>query len=296
MIGMTTRALTAVLLAIATASSASAAMVTVSANAGNTIGAGPFTSGPYTRQHQILNTLPVTGGAPGSLTTVINGVSVVQPGSPNTRFAVAVAEPQSSASAYADLRQGKIGAFAGSTPSGFASSSASIADTLNFTIAGANADTVTALRFRISLHATALSAYGLMGFSGYTWLGTIGSGSPFNVQPSVIAHQSWVEGTTRYFDLTYNLRGANPVFGAGLVLEAIAGGGDTSDFSNTARLRVLASPGVTYTSQSGQFLTAAGAVPEPASWSLLILGFGLVGTAARRGRLDAVVSATAFKP
>ena len=42
----------------------------------------------------------------------------------------------------------------------------------------------------------------------------------------------------------------------------------------------------------GTFNYSAGAVPEPASWAMLIAGFGLIGAAARRrrGRLDAALA------
>lgn len=42
--------------------------------------------------------------------------------------------------------------------------------------------------------------------------------------------------------------------------------------------------GLTFTSASGHFLKplATGAIPEPATWAMLILGFGMVGAAARR--------------
>lgn len=58
------------------------------------------------------------------------------------------------------------------------------------------------------------------------------------------------------------------------------------DFSHTGRMALRLPTGVTFTSGSGVFLTApfAAAVPEPASWAMLTLGFGLCGTVARRRR------------
>jgi hypothetical protein len=57
------------------------------------------------------------------------------------------------------------------------------------------------------------------------------------------------------------------------------------DFLHTGTFGIQAAPGVTFTSDSGVFLgsglTPAG-VPEPASWALMITGFGLVGSAMRR--------------
>lgn len=61
------------------------------------------------------------------------------------------------------------------------------------------------------------------------------------------------------------------------------------DFLNTGRFGIQAAPGVTYTSDSGVFLTSGGtAVPEPASWGLMILGFGLAGAAARQQQRVAI--------
>ena len=57
------------------------------------------------------------------------------------------------------------------------------------------------------------------------------------------------------------------------------------DFFNTGRFGIQAAPGTSFTSDSGVFLTGnAGAVPEPATWGLMILGFGIAGTAVRRRR------------
>jgi hypothetical protein len=53
------------------------------------------------------------------------------------------------------------------------------------------------------------------------------------------------------------------------------------DFSNTGRIGLQLPAGVTFTSGSGVFLSA---VPEPASWAMLIAGVGLIGAATRRRR------------
>lgn len=57
----------------------------------------------------------------------------------------------------------------------------------------------------------------------------------------------------------------------------------TMDSLNTSTIGFDA-PGGTFTSQSGQFLGLAqtAAVPEPATWAMLIAGFGLAGAALRR--------------
>ena len=53
---------------------------------------------------------------------------------------------------------------------------------------------------------------------------------------------------------------------------------------------VLYSPslsGIGYLPRSGgvEVIAISGAVPEPASWAMLIAGFGLVGVAARRRKI-----------
>jgi hypothetical protein len=57
------------------------------------------------------------------------------------------------------------------------------------------------------------------------------------------------------------------------------------DFSRTGTIALQLPSGVSFTSASGVFLTSTGggAVPEPASWAMLVAGFGLVGNAMRRG-------------
>jgi hypothetical protein len=63
----------------------------------------------------------------------------------------------------------------------------------------------------------------------------------------------------------------------------------TMDFSNTSTIGIQAPTGGSFTSSSGEFLGFAqtpgtGVVPEPASWAMLIAGFGLVGATMRRRR------------
>ncbi|WP_246350272.1 PEPxxWA-CTERM sorting domain-containing protein [Sphingobium boeckii] len=56
------------------------------------------------------------------------------------------------------------------------------------------------------------------------------------------------------------------------------------DFMNTGTFGVDVAPGVAVTSESGVFLadTLTPPVPEPATWAMMIVGFGLVGSAMRR--------------
>lgn len=60
--------------------------------------------------------------------------------------------------------------------------------------------------------------------------------------------------------------------------------GATVDYSHTSTLSLVLPEGVTYTSASGTFLSEAdpSAVPEPATWAMMIAGVGAVGFAIRR--------------
>lgn len=64
--------------------------------------------------------------------------------------------------------------------------------------------------------------------------------------------------------------------------------GSTCNFGNTSAFQFGALPtGLSFTSQSGTLFSALapatpGGVPEPATWGLILLGFGLIGAAMRR--------------
>jgi hypothetical protein len=87
-----------------------------------------------------------------------------------------------------------------------------------------------------------------------------------------------------YFDLLGTDAVLNPT--AGINLSCYQG--LQCDYGSTAKFRFIDLPSnVTFTSASGVFLTglgSPGAVPEPASWALMIAGFGLTGAAMRRRR------------
>lgn len=63
----------------------------------------------------------------------------------------------------------------------------------------------------------------------------------------------------------------------------------TIDFLNTGNFGIQTAPGVSFVSDSGVFLIAqqAGAVLEPATWAMMVLGFGLAGAAARKRGMHA---------
>ena len=67
----------------------------------------------------------------------------------------------------------------------------------------------------------------------------------------------------------------------------------TGTYAREYNLAAFGHPGGTGGSRWGTYIAAidAGAVPEPASWAMMIVGFGLVGAATRRQRQSATVSA-----
>jgi hypothetical protein len=70
-------------------------------------------------------------------------------------------------------------------------------------------------------------------------------------------------------------------------LSTTAARGGVSDFSHTMTFDWELPEGVTYVSRSTQFMTAVAGVPEPASWALMILGFGSAGALIRTRRVAA---------
>lgn len=70
--------------------------------------------------------------------------------------------------------------------------------------------------------------------------------------------------------------------------------GAVCDFGQTSAISFGALPtGLSFTSGSGIFLAGApgtGGVPEPASWAMLIAGFGLTGATMRRRRIASVAA------
>lgn len=272
---------------VAMAAPASAASITVNANAGHHPNINSSAT-IYTDQHGIASRLPTSGFA-GDLVRTDNGVSTYAPGSLQPRWETSASEAASSAKAYGDLSTGQVGAYAATSAAGFATASAAISDTLTFNIAGADANTITPLRFLISLHAATPNANSVFQFGAggnFTIIGALNNPGYMDSR-GWSQSRTWVEDSTRYFDLTYDLRGANPVLGIGMTLEALADLGSISDFYHTAGVQLQASQGATYTSESGVFLAAAGAgaVPEPATWAMMIVGFGAAGSLLRHRRM-----------
>jgi len=65
-------------------------------------------------------------------------------------------------------------------------------------------------------------------------------------------------------------------------LSATATAGDEVNFGNTARFNLRLPDGVSISSSTGEYLTAAAPVPEPETYAMLLVGLGVVGAAVRR--------------
>ncbi len=126
---------------------------------------------------------------------------------------------------------------------------------------------------------------------------TVGLGS-LSGAGTVYSFRTDLSGST--FDLTLALLAAS--YPSPVNSVSPAGGTANDDFAETARLSSLSffdargNPLAfgTLTGASGRLYDAAGVhtapvggVPEPASWALMIAGFGLVGSTLRRGRVQA---------
>jgi hypothetical protein len=86
-----------------------------------------------------------------------------------------------------------------------------------------------------------------------------------------------------YFDVYAGF----PSFIIDMTLTAGATGTSTADLSHTAGITFILPAHVSFTSASGVFLSqapsdVASAVPEPATWAMMLIGFGAVGYSLRR--------------
>ena len=183
-------------------------------------------------------------------------------------------------------------------------------DTLHFSVLGAGAGTITPVQLTFRVDGTmvnsgtdtydsgaAAEVFGQLTFghsdarfdlksnaaTGYvTTLGYLDT-YPSNAQGVWVSTPGFASNT---YTETYLLTGASGDIAVDLSVNLECSLGYVCDFSHTAKLGLVLPTGASFTSESGVFLTASvgGAVPEPASWALLITGFGAVGAASRRRR------------
>lgn len=189
---------------------------------------------------------------------------------------------------YSDHATGQLGALASTSASGGAAATAWMDEGLKFQVLGATNSTITPITLLASLHTTTPDQavfFGLL-FNGgniqqsglFTRPDNGFGGSGFS------SFTTWLEGTTRFFSATYNLIGTAPSAYLRMDLRTSAQGGAVADFSHTAGISFLLPSNVSFTSQSGQFLTAVSAVPEPSTWAMMLVGFAATGFAMRRRR------------
>jgi len=156
------------------------------------------------------------------------------------------------------------------------------ANSLGQQITYANADARTADTAAYMLFST----NGIYHFAEYT-----GASGPPN--PDDIAYgQTFDNGfMTGFFETTLSIPTGETSMGVGALLHLDCRFGSSCDFGHTGAFTLGdLPPGLSWTSESGTFLSAlntsgpGGGVPEPTAWALMILGFGLIGTAARARR------------
>jgi hypothetical protein len=228
-----------------------------------------------------------------------------------------------SASTYADLSTGKLGASGSTDYYQTALTVARLTDLLNFTIDGADADTVTniTVKFQLDGSLSTPAAHGATGLgtpygiitndfnfgsaNGYVSFEQLAANRRYGqedlrleqrtTQSGWISH-SWdsISPGLTQFTGVYALTGASAVVGIGNNLSGYVSTGGSFAYSNTSSLNLVLPSNVRFTSASGTFLSGVGpgvgGVPEPASWAMLIVGFGLTGGLMRRQQ-RAVVSA-----
>ena len=208
----------------------------------------------------------------------------------------------SSAKAYADLTSGKMGVY-GSSNYAFlrgqpasTNSNAQLKDQLNFLIGGATANTVTPITVLFSVDGTVngRTGYGTSVVIAQLFLDSgVGVGLYKIAQdnrdvPFYASAANWqsystsVSGNTTTFKGVYNLVGSSKIIDIFGTLDAATSAESTADFQHTAALQFVLPQNVSFTSASGSFLSNVPGVPEPATWAMMLLGFGMIGFAMRK--------------
>lgn len=203
---------------------------------------------------------------------------------------------EASASSYADLATGKLGA---SVQVDYYRSGLAVAifnERLTFNIAGASASTVTPISIIFSIDGQLANSANSL--SGASVLGDLRFGSAYanvnyslaNGDPTIggsLTQGGWVSGSwaagsnpgQSTFTGVYALSGASDVIAVRSALTAYASSVASSDYFNTSAFQLVLPSNVAYSSESGVFLSA---VPEPSSWALMLAGLGSVLTLSRR--------------
>ena len=196
----------------------------------------------------------------------------------------------------ADLSKGELGAEAVTGYRHGAVGVAQFNDTLTFDIAGAAPTTLTDILISFTLDGELAGPGGRAGIRDLLRFGGANAQVYYNLDSSGLSSgfsqggwksYSWGGSTPGLTTFTgiYTLSGASQVLGIFNFLEADANSGGKSLYGHTSALHFTLPTGVTYSSASGVFLSATGGgVPEPATWTLMIAGFGIAGATLRQRR------------
>ena len=185
--------------------------------------------------------------------------------------------------------------------------SAEITDALYFTVAGAGADTVTPITVTFTVegnfYPNSDSIYGDGALISGVTFGAASTNYDLNFQNAstpVITNPTfdgWESGqwlvlstSEAEFQGVFDLLGPSQTVDIELSGFAQCGYGATCDYDDTGEMGLVLPAGVSFTSESGAFLTA---VPEPSTWAMMLAGLaGLVFLArcrtAGRSRLASV--------
>lgn len=252
----------------------------------------------------------------------VSGVPSISSQTTNT-FAYDTFVETSSAYAYADLTTGRIGASARGERLATGQAHAELADTLHFTINGANDDTLTNISVILAFEGSfsRLPPHGIeprfMGTSHYyfnmkqtergggfavldvyPYYGQLGTSNSFGFTNNTVISEGWAnepdlryDAPSTYLVAEFTLRGATATVPIEMGMLLDVDEFMDIDFSHTGSIFFTLPDHVSFTSESGYFLTAdvddpasptdPGApvlVPEPGMLGLT--GLGLLGIAA----------------
>jgi hypothetical protein len=212
------------------------------------------------------------------------------------------------ASAFGNLASGTLGVAANGSPSidsgqttPAGTAVAILADTLQFTVAGAGPTTLTPISVSFTADGTiggptsgVATINPLLYFGNAVFNATIVENIA-NPVPTLAGGQpsynGWETETYAFnggdlsFSGVYLLEGPTDDLGLEAYLGASCGGGITCDYYDPAQVTLSLPAGVTYTSASGVFDTVG--APEPTTWSMMLVGLGGLGAAIRIRRKSA---------
>lgn len=268
---------------------------------------GLYTCDPYCGAFAFPN--PVTTGTTdktGNASSAFDTLSGVD--APSASNAYATASANAANGTLHETASGTFGyVYGGEDQYSRGVSTASIYDTLTFNVAGATANTVTdiALDYHLDGSITGVT------FSGFqqaevAWMVSLGSTTveqqggwqPFTTNPPTLAYGP----LTKYYGISpvalvgvnvisdtlsntdlqfeYQITGSSVTAGFYDALALNCADGPACDYANTSKIGFTLPTGVTLSSTSGSFLTSS--APEPATWSLMLVGLGGLGAALRR--------------